>query len=170
MSNNHPKVAQPATPWRQIDGLYHDLLLAFYKRQDRTAARRIAPKLSKLIASHDPLCQTVLGASSRSLLAELQGDWWSAIVARKREIELIKRLLDPKLPAGVASTHRDISDRMDLLASLYWNAGDLHRAERTLLDSQRYCAEHRIKFDGADMLRELRGEMRASQQAAKRAS
>ena len=52
----------------------------------------------------------------------------------------------------------DLSDRLDLLAGLYCEAGYLDKAIRTLRQSKRLCAEHGIPFDGADMLEEYLAE------------
>src|SRR5262249_41037275 len=48
----------------------------------------------------------------------------------------------------------DLSDRLDLLATLYHDRGDLDRAISTLLESEELCKKHGVEFDGEDILRE----------------
>ncbi|MCI0360642.1 MAG: hypothetical protein L0211_19370 [Planctomycetaceae bacterium] len=164
--NSQPPLGAKA--WREIDELHGRMMEALYRREDRRAAAKMAPRLRALLARHDPSCETILGAAARVLLAELDGDFWSAIRAREREIELLRLLIDDELPPEVRTRPADIGDRLDLLAGLYWDSEDLDRAEEILLESQRWCAEHKVKFDGRAMLNELRKEMR-SRAKAKRA-
>jgi len=160
-------------PWDEIGYLYQQMLYWYFQKNDRARAARWSSRLGALLAKHDPTCEAILGAASRSLIAEVAGDLWSAIRARQRELELIDLLAASDAPDEVKYAADDVSDRMDLLAGLYWDAGDLKAAEETLLASKRYCAEHHIPFDGRDMLRELKQDKGASREArapAKRAS
>jgi hypothetical protein len=50
--------------------------------------------------------------------------------------------------------YSDISDRYDLLATLFAEAGDLDRAVSTLRDSKAFCEAHGVAFDGGDLLAE----------------
>jgi ATP/maltotriose-dependent transcriptional regulator MalT len=52
----------------------------------------------------------------------------------------------------------DLSDRLDLLATLYRASGDLDKALAVLEESEKLCNSHRIPFDGKDLLREYRKE------------
>jgi hypothetical protein len=150
------------TAWEQIEYLYHKMLYWFYDRADRRQAGPFAERLRTLLFKSDPTCEAILGASARALLAEFDGDLWTAIRSREREIELLRRLIEAKAPPAVKPGPDDIADRLDLLASLYWEAGDLARAEETLLESQRHCARHGIVFDGQEMLDELRLERKSA--------
>ncbi len=155
-----PNLRKVSSGWGEIEKQYSQVLSFFYEKNDHKGALRLAPRLRLLIALHDPQCNTILGAAARSVLAELDGDYWTAIRAREREIELLKQLHGEGLPAEIAASPEDISDRLDLLAGLYWESGDLEKAEKTLLNSQHWCAQKGIKFDGKSMLQELRKEKR----------
>src|SRR5258707_9827365 len=48
----------------------------------------------------------------------------------------------------------DLSDRLDLLAMLYRDSGNLSKAISALEESKRLCDEHGVKFDGYDILEE----------------
>ena len=50
--------------------------------------------------------------------------------------------------------YSDLSDRLDILASLYAERGDLDRAVDLLQESKRFCESHQIPFDGQDLLDE----------------
>jgi hypothetical protein len=152
---------KPTQGWPEIDRLYHRLLTALYEKNDPRRAGRIAPRLRALVMLHDPSCHTVLGAAARSVLSELEGDLWTAIRAREREISLLRHLASQKTPEKVAAGPAEISDRLDLLAGLYWRSGELEKAEKLLRESQRLCATSGIKFDGQQMLKELMAERRA---------
>ena len=56
----------------------------------------------------------------------------------------------------------DLSDRLDLLAVLYHDSGNMDKALSTLEDSKRLCGEHNIKFDGEDILEEYSEEKKKS--------
>ena len=60
----------------------------------------------------------------------------------------------------------DLSDRLDLLAVLYHDNGDLDKAIKTLQESRQLCQEHGLEFDGGDMLEDYIEEKRNCQQAA----
>jgi hypothetical protein len=49
----------------------------------------------------------------------------------------------------------DVSDRLNLLAILYDEQGELERAIAVLMESKQYCASHNIPFDALDLLEEL---------------
>jgi hypothetical protein len=148
--------------WEEIDYLYHKVLYWFYSRQDRRQASFFAERLRPLVVSVDPSCQAILGASCRALPGELAGDLWSAIQAREREIHLIRQLLQSDAPPAAQLPPAELSDRLDLLAILYWHAGNLVPAREVLQDSQNWCAEKGIPFDGQELLDELDQELEAT--------
>lgn len=149
------------TDWEQIVYLYHKVLYWFYTREDRRQAALFAERLRPLVATADPNCEAILGASSRALLAELSGDLWVAIRSREREIELMRRLADANPPPAAALGPDELSDRLDLLALLYWKADNLVRAVQILEESKQLCAKHHVPFDGQDVLDEVRREQEA---------
>ena len=55
----------------------------------------------------------------------------------------------------------DLSDRLDILATLYAEQGNLGRAVELLHESRRFCESHQIPFDGQDLLDEYEQDRRA---------
>ena len=51
-------------------------------------------------------------------------------------------------------SHADLSDRLDLLAVLYHDSGNLDKAISTLKESKQVCEKHGLKFDGVDLLQD----------------
>jgi hypothetical protein len=56
----------------------------------------------------------------------------------------------------------DLSDRLDLLAILYHDTGDLDRAIQTLRQTRQLCKRRGIVFDGLAILQEYLEEKEAS--------
>jgi hypothetical protein len=150
--------------WDKIDYLYHKLLYWLYQRADQRMARRYAKQLERLVQKADPDHAAVFGEEIRSLAREAQGDTRRAIKHRESEISLIHQLYKavrgkPYEKAALKGyDYGDLSDRLDLLAALYHDSGDLDKAIATLLESKKLCEEHGIKFDGADLLQEYMAE------------
>jgi hypothetical protein len=149
-----------AGPWDEIRYLYDKLLYWLYQREAAGKARPYAERLERLLARADPDQQAILGAECRSLIYETKGDYPNAIRQREREIRLIRRLQelarnDPNetfILNGYG--YSDLSDRLDLLATLYHGSGKLDDAIGTLTQSRQLCKTHGVKFDGNDLLRE----------------
>jgi hypothetical protein len=99
-----------------------------------------------------------------------------AIQYREAEIKLIKRLWE--ISRGTPGEEfvfqqydvSDLSDRYDLLAILYHDAGNLDKAIQILRESEQLCKENGIRFDGKDLLRDYLAEKKqlASEKALKR--
>jgi hypothetical protein len=155
-----------ADAWDEIQYLYQKLLYWFYERGDPPRARRFSSRLRHLLKKADPHHESILGEECRSLLSELKDDLRSAIRHRENEIRLIERVHEKTL--GTPSQdyilsrydYSDLSDRLDLLATLYHDAGDFDRAVEILQDSERLCRSHGIAFDGQDLLDDYRAEQR----------
>jgi hypothetical protein len=149
-----------ANRWDEIRHLYQKLLYWLYQRGDAGKARPYAERLARLLAEADPGHEAIFGEECRSLVCEAKGDLAKAIKHRENEIRLIRRLheisrgkpYEEFALEGYGSA--DLSDRLDLLATLYHDSGDLDRAISTLRESKRYCQGHGIRFDGEDILRE----------------
>jgi hypothetical protein len=96
----------------------------------------------------------------RSLICEIRGDLPGAIKHRENEIRLIKRLhrISQNTPSHNFALsqydYSDLSDRLDLLATVYYEAGKPKRATRTLEESKKLCATRGIKFAGQELMRE----------------
>jgi tetratricopeptide (TPR) repeat protein len=157
----------------EIEYLYYKLLYWLYEREDRSRARAFAERLARLLSSASPGHHAILPEECWSLICEAKEDLRGAIEHRENEVRLLKRLhqisgkSDQQGDVLRLYGYDDLSDRLDLLAVLYHDSGQLDKAIRTLLESRRLCAKHGIRFDGEDMLREYLEECR-SQQSRKR--
>ena len=157
-----------ANAWDEIGYLYDKLLYWLYCRHDTTKARLYAVRLELLLRKASPDHQAILGEECWSLIYEARGDLRAAILHRENEIRLIRQLHDMvrELPETKwllkEYSYSDLSDRLDLLATLYHEKGDLDKATETLEESKRLCGAHGIKFDGRALLKEYRNENRTS--------
>jgi hypothetical protein len=150
-----------------LDRLYNQLVTWLYERQDIRRALPIAHRLKRLLSQFDPRPKSIFVEECRSLVAEATGDLQSAIKHREKEIRLIRRLHGTS--QGTESEgyalrqydYADLSERLDILAMLYHAGGDLGKAIKTLRESRRVCASHRIRFDGEALLRDYQEEKRA---------
>jgi hypothetical protein len=52
----------------------------------------------------------------------------------------------------------DLCDRLNMLAILYHDSGDLNKAVRILKEAKQLCQDHGIRFDSEDLLREYSEE------------
>lgn len=153
--------AKPAPAPQELDALYLKLVKLLYEAGDRKEARQVAARLEKSLASAPDIAGSIRGEEIRSLVAESRGDYAEA--ARSREAEIRKILQLHALTANTAHWEHvsqqydfaDVSDRLDLLATLYDSQGDRGRAVAVLLESKQYCQSHQIPFDAQDMLDEL---------------
>jgi len=141
--------------WDEIDYLYNKILYWAYEVQSWRRAGDFSSRLKALLSLHDPNCRAILGASARTLIAEVEGDFSTAIKYRKREMGLIAKLRKIGGPGTQDFGPEDISDRMDLLAGLHWDAGNLRKAQELLEESREYCEKNHVPFDGGEMLEEL---------------
>ncbi|MEX0703948.1 MAG: hypothetical protein WD069_17745 [Planctomycetales bacterium] len=150
-----------ATDFAQLKALYLDLLRLVYEEEDRAQAEPVAKRLEAALAESPDFAESIRGEEVRSLIAEVRGDLTTA--TRSREAELRKILELHALTRGTSAWEAvverydfsDVSDRLDLLASLYDRAGDLERAIDTLRESRRFCDAQGVPFDAQDMLDEL---------------
>ena len=114
-----------------------------------------------MLAESREFANSIRGEEIRYLIAELHGDYATAVRSREAEIRKILQLhtLTVNTPSWEFVSREydfsDVSDRLDLLANLYDRVGDADRALATLRESQQYCKAHRIRFDGREMLDEL---------------
>ena len=157
-----------ANEWDEINYLYDKLLYWLYQREDAGKARPYAERLEQLLPRATPAHEAIFGEECWSLVYETKGDLPRAIRHREQEIRLIHRLheLSRKAPheAFVLKAYGDdaLSDRLDLLATLYHDSGHLDKAIITLQESKQLCEAHGLKFDGEDILREYVAEKRLS--------
>jgi len=162
--------------WREIEDLYHKLLYWYYDRQDLKKARQVARQLEGRLSAATSDRRTILYKGAWSLVLECKGDLLGAIKYREEEIGLIKRLLQISLKAPNPKAilkyydYADLSDRLDLLAILYHDAGNLEQAHKILRQSKRLCEMHQLPFDGQDLLDDYLAEQNGTSQQALRNS
>jgi hypothetical protein len=156
-----------ANEWDEIDYLYEKMLYWLYDRGNPRQARPFADRLECLLNKAAAGPETIFGEECRSLISELKGDLPAAIKHRENEIRLMKEL--HQLAAGTPGKdlvlgrydYGDLSDRLDLLAVLYHNSGELDRAISTLQESKQLCEAHGIPFYGRDILEAYLAETKA---------
>src|SRR5262249_24766163 len=141
--------------WDEIQYLYHKMLFWFYQRQNAGNASRYIPRLESLLRKASPHHEAILGEACWSLIFEVKGQPAKAIPYRENEIRLIRKLMECDAPPEVKYDPGDLSDRLDLLAMLYRNAGDLDRAVALLQESRSLCEKHGLPFDGQDLLKDF---------------
>jgi tetratricopeptide (TPR) repeat protein len=162
--------------WQEVDDLYHKLLYWYYDRENLKEARRIARQLEGKLSAATFDRQTILHEGAWSLVLECKGDLLGAIKHREKEIRLIKRLLQISLkslnPNAILKyyDYSDLSDRLDLLAILYHDTGNLEQARKILRQSKRLCVTHQIPFDGQDLLDDFMAEQNGTSQKTHRNS
>jgi hypothetical protein len=120
--------------------------------------------LEKLLQKASSDHVAILGEECWSLIYEIRGDLAKAIRYRESEIRQIRRLWEASVGTPgeeIALRHygvSDLSDRLDLLAILYHDAGDRDKALRVLQESKQLCEAHGVRFDGKDLLRDYLAE------------
>jgi tetratricopeptide (TPR) repeat protein len=143
------------------------VLYWFYDQGNRRKALPYAERLAELLARVAADHAAILGEECWSLVHELKGDLTAAITARENQIRLIRRLWEaskqsPVREAALAGYGpADLSDRLDLLAILYRDAGRLEEALAALQESKRVSEAAGVPFDGADLLEEFQAEKEA---------
>lgn len=156
----------------EFHSLYLDFLKHYYEEEDREQAEKVAARLEELIHASPECADSIRGEEVRSLIAELRGDVAEAIRSREAEIRKILELhvLSANTPHWEYVSRQydfgDVSDRLDLLAILYDQQGQLDRAIAVLRESMRYCESHKVPFDGLDLLRELEGARRNTERSS----
>ena len=156
--------------WHEIDDLYHKVLELFYEKDRPHKAAPYAVRLLRLLDKQDPNCEVLLGMSGRGLIAELDGDLPEAIRYRKMELAAVKKLLGevkPEILEMMKMDASDYSDRLDLLACLYLDAGQYEDALAALAESEAYCTAHGIPFDGKDVRADVKRAMKRRKKPAK---
>lgn len=160
---------QFANAWDEINYLRDKVLFWLYQREQPEKALPFAKRLQQLLDRADAKQEAILGQECRSLAFEAIGDFAKAIEHRQQEINYIRKLqeISRGTPGedyalkGYGSA--DLSDRLDLLAVLYRDNGELGKAITTLRESRMICEKHGIEFDGADLLEEYLKERRVVQ-------
>jgi hypothetical protein len=145
----------------EAEYVYLKLIYWLYQREDVSRARRFADRLEKLVRKIDSSRESIFGQEYRALICEARGDLAGAIRFREGQIRRIRKL--HRLAANSPDwdyicrfyDHSDLSDRLDLLALLYDEAGDTRKAIGLLEESKEYCRRHGIPFEGQEVQDEL---------------
>jgi hypothetical protein len=160
MKTKQRKTCKFAHDWDEIEYLRDKLLYWLYRREDSQKARPYAERLERLLTKADPDHEAILGEECWSLIHETRKEFPKAIKSRRNEIDLIRRLHDicrnqPYEKSALSGyEYPDWRDRLDLLASLYHDSGDLGAAVRTLQESKEFCKRHGIPFRSQRALNE----------------
>lgn len=146
--------------WDEVGYLYDKLLYWLYQRENAGKAHPYAERLKSLLPKVTPHHEAIFGEECWSLVYENLGNFNKAIEHRVNEIRLIRRLheISRNTPGEEfvlkGYGYEDLSDRLDLLAVLYHDSGNLDKALSTILESKQLCKKHGVKFDGEDILQE----------------
>jgi hypothetical protein len=146
--------------WDEIGYLYDKLLYWLYQRADVGKARPFAERLERLLSRVASNHEAIFGEECWSLVYEAKRDYPKAIEHRENEIRLIRRLHNIAADAPHKELvlrdygYGDLSDRLDLLATLYHDSGDSGKALTILHESRQVCENSGIKFDGEELLQE----------------
>jgi len=160
-----PDRRQFANAWDEIGYLYDKLLYWLYQREDAKNARPFAERLEQLLPRAAPDHEAIFGEECWSLVHETKGNLSKAIEHRENEVRLIRRLHDISRKAPHQDIARrdygyeDLSDRLDLLATLYHDSGNWDKAITILLESKQLCEAHGITFDAEDVIQEYLDEI-----------
>ncbi len=160
MASNHVRHRKFTNEWDEIAHLYHKLLYWLYNQENAVRARAYSDRLEQLLPQADPNHEAIFGEECWSLIHETKGNLPEAITCRENEIRLIRQLhaISKDQPYEQAALKgydiSDLSDRLNLLAGLYHDSGDLDRAIKTLEESRQLCIRHGIAFDAEDLLGE----------------
>ncbi len=152
----------------EAEYLYHKLLYWLYEREDPARARAFAERLALLLTKACASAGAISPEECWSVICEARGDLPGAIGHRENEVQLMKRLHEISRNSPQREEilrlhgYDDLSDRLDLLAVLYHDNGQLDRAIETLQESKRLCAQHGMAFDSEDLLREYLEEKSSS--------
>jgi hypothetical protein len=146
--------------WHEIDDLFHRVLELVYEKERPDKAAPFAVRLLRLLDKHDPSAETLLGMSGRWLVAEMDNDLEEAIRFREKELGVLRDQMAKGIVNTGALDADDFSDRLDLLASNYLDVGRYKDALAALAESEAFCKEHGIPFDGKDIRADVKRAMR----------
>lgn len=153
--------------WHEIRDLYDQVLELFYEKQQPAKALAPALRLLRLLDKHDPNAEALLGMSGRWLVAELDGDIEEAVRWREKEITLLRKHIAAGLLERGALDADEFSDRLDLLALSYLDLKRHKDALTALAESEAFCKEHNIPFDGKSIRADVRKAMLRRERVAR---
>jgi hypothetical protein len=147
-------------PWDEITYLYDQIIYWYYERSNQKRALTYCPRLHTLLKQHASKHEAIFGEECWSLLYELRGNYRAAIRHREREIDLILKLWEISQESPVREIvlaqydPSDLCDRIELLAILYREVGNLDRAIVLLVESRQLCEKAGIPFEGKQLLQD----------------
>jgi tetratricopeptide (TPR) repeat protein len=152
-----------------IDRLYDQLSDSIDKHPGSAQTLTLANQLEVTLSeAKDKDVGAIFGEECRALIHEAKGNVQNAINHREDEIRLIRRLhkISRNSPGEAFAFGQygfsDLRDRLELLAVLYHDSGQLAKALSALEEAKQLCLDHDIPFDAEDVLREY-SEERPSQ-------
>ena len=172
MKSKIPRNRRAATnPVDDLEALHLELLRLYYDEGERNHTRDVADRLEAALLRLPETDDSIFAEEVRSLVAEVRGDLAEAIHSREGEVRKILEL--HSMTRGTPNWHYalrqygygDVSDRLDLLAILHAERGDLRRAVATLRESRAYCQSHQVAFDGKSLLAEYERQARGGRTA-----
>jgi len=146
--------------WHEIDDLFQAVLTLYYGKNRPAKAAPLAMRMLRLLDKHDPQAETLLGMSGRWLVAEMDGDLEEAIHYREKEIGVLREHIAKGILVTPGLRPDEFSDRLDLLASNYMDVGRYGEAMAMLNESEAFCKEHGIPFDGKDVRADVKRAMK----------
>jgi tetratricopeptide (TPR) repeat protein len=151
MNQTHTKAAD----WPEAKNLYLRVLRHFYEREEPEKAVPLALSLLRLLDRLDPAATTLPGNEYRAVIAELDNDLQAAIRYRETVIAMLDGLATKHRLNQAGLSASDYSDQLDLLAILYRRSGRLQDAKAAIEKSASLCREANVKFDGADVQKDI---------------
>ena len=155
-SHSPPTRRAFADKWDEIRYLRAKVLHWLYEKRQRAKALGFAARMKSLLRSVDDHAG-ILGEECWSLIHECEGHWKQAIRSREMEIELLEQFLERSSQTGAVQSFydwSDLTDRLDLLATLHEANGERAKAVEVLERSKSICKKRHLQFDGEDLLAE----------------
>jgi hypothetical protein len=153
--------------WCEIDDLFHTVLDLYYGDEEPAKAAPFAMRLLRLLDKHDPRAETLLGMSGRWLVAEMDGDLDEAIAFREKELAVLRKHIAKGILSTAGLQPDEFNDRLELLASNYLDAGRHADALAVLDESEAFCSEHGIPFEGQALRTDVKRAMKPKKKRAK---
>lgn len=141
--------------------LYDRLVYWLHIRRSARRAQLLAKELRKVLDTNAAeVAGSIFAEECWSLICEAEGDFANAIKRREKEIALIRRLHE--ITKGTECEelalrqydHADLRDRLNLLATLRHDSGELEKAIETLHEAKQYAEKHGIQFEDEALLNE----------------
>lgn len=162
--------------WDELWYLYYKMLYWDYRRQRPSRAKPFARRAHKLMARMKNVRASAFGQECLAIVSEVEGHWRVAVRHRKAQIRLIERIRHlaktehPLARKAILTkfTPETFADAYNLLSIDLWCAGALPEALQVLTLSRKLCHAHRLRFDGADLVRDISSELQRNRRTTTR--